>query len=292
MHREPIGKALEVLSWIANNSSDHLSVRQIARDLGTTPSTVHRILTTFEEHRLLGRSNDGQYVVDLELYRICQSIAGDLSPTHIVMPYLEELAAECGEATVFGVYDPRQRRMMFSARVEAAHPLRYVTELLRWLPVHSGASGLAILAFRPPEERRLIYAEGLESLTPATLVTPAEIETELTRIRAQGYAHSVGQRTPGAVCFAAPVFESQDQACGDLCVTLPEQRFQAGEFEKSLVAMLLPAARRASEALRRAGYRSSRPALGPMGLPQRRAVSDNRDSRARTTVTRVQSPEL
>ena len=291
MHREPIGRALEVLSWIANNPSDHLGVRQIARDIGTTPSTVHRILATFEEYRLLGRSNDGQYVVDLELYRICETIAGELSPTRIAKPFLEELAAECGETTVFGVYDPRQRRVMFSSRVEARHPVRHVAELHRWLPVHSGASGLAILAFRPPEERRLVYAEGLESLTPATLVTPAKIEAELTRIRAQGYAHSVGQRTPGAVCFAAPVFESQDQACGDLCVTLPEQRFQAGEFEKSLVAMLTEAARRASEAMRSAGYRSSRPAPGPTGLAHRKAVSGNRDTRAQTTVTAASSAD-
>lgn len=259
VQREPVGRALDVLTWIANHPSGPLGVRQIARDIGTTPSTVHRILATFEERQMIGRAEDGQYVIGLELYRICESIAGDLSPTRIAMPSLEGLAQQCGETTLFGVYDARQRRMMFSARIESPHQLRYVVGLHQWLPVHSGATGLAILASLPPDERRAIYAEGLEPVTPATLVTPDEIEAELTRIRERGYANSVGQRTSGAVGFAAPVFDSENRVCGDVCVTIPEQRFEAGEFEASLVAQLKAASHDVTRAMHSAGYRSSRP---------------------------------
>lgn len=260
--REPVARALDVLTWIANHISAPLGVRQIARDIGTAPSTVHRILATLEERRMIGRSEDGQYVIGLELYRICESIAGDLSPTRIAMPYIESLARACGETSLFGVYDAPRRRMMFSSVVESTHQVRHVLEIHKWLPIHSGATGLAILAYLPPRERNAIYAEGLEAFTPATLIVPEEIEAELARIRESGYANSIGQRAAGAVGFAAPVFDCEHRVCGDVCVSLPEQRFEAGEFEASLVALLKAASKDVTEAMHRAGYRSCKPDSG------------------------------
>ena len=73
--REPVSRALDVLVWIADHRSDPLVVRQIARDLDTTPSTVHRILGTFQQHGLIARGSKGEYVPGLELYRICASIS-------------------------------------------------------------------------------------------------------------------------------------------------------------------------------------------------------------------------
>lgn len=279
--REPVGRALDVLTWIANHPSAHLGVRQIARDIGTTPSTVHRILATFEDRRMIGRSDDGQYVIGLELYRICESIAGDLSPTRIAKPYLEALARVSCETALFGVYDAHRRRMMFTAVVESAHQVRHVLEINRWLPIHSGATGLAILAYLPVNERNAIYAEGLEAFTPATLIVPDEIEAELAQIRESGYANSVGQRTAGAVGFAAPVFDCDDRVCGDVCVTLPEQRFEAGEFEQSLVAHLKAASENVTRAIHTAGYRSGRPIKSPLEAVDRsRATSAKRGAAA------------
>lgn len=257
--REPVGRALEVLEWVADHPSRPLSVRQLARDLGTTPSTIHRTFASLEEHRLLGRTEDGHYVVGLHLYQICESIAGGLSPTHIAMPHVERLAAECGETVSFGVYDARERRMMFSASVETSHELRLVPQLHRWMPVHAGATGLVILAHLPRAERQAVYADGLDQVTPATLTSPAEIEAALEGIRARGYAQSVGQRVVGAVGFAGPVFDAERNICGEVCVTLPEQRYTAGEFADSIVVSLKDACRRVTEAMAEARFLASRP---------------------------------
>lgn len=157
---------------MVDHPSRPLSVRQFARDLGTTPSTIHRTFANFEEHRLLGRAEDGQYVIRLHLYQICESIAGRLSPTHIAMPRIQRLAEECGGTVSFGDYNARERPMLSSAGVEISHELRLVPQLHGCMPVHCGATGLVILAHLPRAEPEAVYADGLEQVTPATLTSP------------------------------------------------------------------------------------------------------------------------
>ena len=254
--REPVGRALDVLAWMADHQSEPLGVRQIARDLDTSPSTIHRILATFQHRHLVARGHNGEYVIGLELYRT----GGDRQravPGRIVHPRLQQLTSDCGETTLFGTYDSGRGQMMFIDRVEALHPLRYVVDLHRWLPLHAGATGLAILAYLPEEERQRIYSAGLDALTPATIVSAADLEKELEQVRRRGYALSMNQRVQGAVGFAAPVFDSTGMVCGDVCVTLPEQRFQAGKFADSLAATLMTAAAQVTDDLKVVAYRAA-----------------------------------
>jgi IclR family acetate operon transcriptional repressor len=243
-----------VLAWIADHPDDPLVVRQIARDLETTGSTIHRIFGTFQDRGLIARGSQGQYIAGLELFRICAAISSKLSPARIAHPHLEQLSRECNETTLFGIYDSSRGQMMFIDRVEALHPLRYVVDMHHWIPTHAGATGLAILAFLPEAERRLIYATGLGAQTLRTIVDIDALEAELERVRQRGYAQSIGERVPGAVGFGAPVFDSAGVVCGDVCVTLPEQRFEEGEFADSIASMLIAASQRVTSDLKVVGY--------------------------------------
>jgi len=100
-----------------------------------------------------------------------------------------------------------------------------VVETNQWLPITAGASGLAILAFLPDDERRQLLSRPLKALTENTITNPLALEQELTRIRQRGYAISHGQRTSGAVAIAAPILGADDKAIGDVILTIPEQRF-------------------------------------------------------------------
>jgi IclR family transcriptional regulator, acetate operon repressor len=253
--RDPVARAIDVLTWIADHPAQSISVRQVARDIGTSPATVYRILQSFQEHALIGRDAGGEYTAGLELHRICAAIARGLSPARIARPHLEALARESGEATLFGIYDAQRGEMMFIDKIEASHPLRYEVELNRWIPIHAGATGLAILASLSFAERRRIYATGLSPLTSETLVTAEDLEAAVAVIRRRGYAQSSGQRTTGAVGLAAPVFDSDGLVCGDICITVPQQRFEADEASSRLPAAVMAQASAATRELQAAGYR-------------------------------------
>lgn len=252
--REPVGRAIDVLIWLADHPGGPWSVRHVARELGTSPATIHRIFKVLESRELLGRATDGTYFAGLELYRVCRALADELSPSRLARPHLEALARECGECVLLGAYDPRRGQMMFVDIVEAAYPLRYVIECNVWLPVHAGATGLAILAHLPAGERKEIYARGTPALTPATLVSEEELEHEVELIAERGYAHTSGQRADGAVGFAAPLFDVNNDVYGDVCITVPDVRYRP-ELEEPLSTALMRAARDITGELQSAGYR-------------------------------------
>jgi IclR family transcriptional regulator, acetate operon repressor len=254
MDRDPVGKSIQVLMSLADSPEGPWSVRQVARELDTSPATVHRIFRGFQERQLLTRDRDGSYQPGLELFRLCQALADNLSPVRLVRPHLESLAEDCGEAVLFGAYNATRGQMLFLDFVQAAHQLQYMVELDRWIPVHSGATGQAILAFLPEEERAEIYRRGLDRLTGATLVSRIALEHALATARDRGYAYTHGQRTPGAVGIAAPVFDSVGAVFGDVCITIPEQRFDE-RLEASLAAALMRTSATVSEELRAAGCR-------------------------------------
>lgn len=250
----PISRAVDVLSWLAENPTPPWGVRHVARGLDMSPTTVHRIFGIFESHGLLEKDEENSYVAGLELFRICHSVAAALSPVHLVHRHLEALCAECDETVLLGAYDPRRSRMMFIDTVPSTHPVQYLSTLNRWMPVHSGATGLAILASLPDLERKTVYAAGLTALTDRTLTAEDAVEAELTRIRGQGFAFTRGQRTVGAVGFAAPVLDAAGQVFGDVCVTIPEQRFTESMTE-TIGAAVLATGRIVTEELSRAGFR-------------------------------------
>jgi len=62
-------------------------------------------------------------------------------------------------------------QMMFVGSLESNRPIRYVAPIDgRWLPVHSGASGLAILAHRSEADIESIISRGLTAITGNTII--------------------------------------------------------------------------------------------------------------------------
>jgi DNA-binding IclR family transcriptional regulator len=144
----------------------------------------------------------------------------------VAMPLLHELVALANETALLGLYDDARREMMFIAASESSQPVRYVNKMWEWMPVYAGASGLAIMAFLPPETQQdIITRTKLAPLTDRTITERYKLEHQLKLIRKQGYAASKGQRTNGAVAIAAPIFSSSNQVLGDVVITIPEQRF-------------------------------------------------------------------
>jgi IclR family acetate operon transcriptional repressor len=249
VERDPVGRAISVLRWMIEGTEGALGVREIARGLDLTPSVAHRALANLEQHGFVVQKSSRKYEVGWEFLRIAQRAIARFSLGEVAQPILEELANESGETACFGVYDPLQKQLMFIASVESPHPLRYVIAMHSWMPLHSGASGLAILAFLPPEERReIVRALGLPAMTKSTIVDEEKLERACARIRRKGYAYTRGQRVAGAVGIAAPLLQSDSQVLGDVVLTIPEQRFSP-RSEAALGKLVKDAAARISRAI-------------------------------------------
>lgn len=155
-------------------------MRGLAESLGVHRAVVYRLLRTLADHRLV--------VPERDRFRLgpgVTELAGSVEPhlQAVALPELRRLAsavgatayltvARGGEAVVLLVAEPPRSRVHMTYRAGLHHPLDV------------GASGLAILAGRPP--------------------LPGE-RPEVGEARERGWATSRGEIQPGAVGVAAPV---------------------------------------------------------------------------------------
>ncbi|MCL5045382.1 MAG: IclR family transcriptional regulator [Actinobacteria bacterium] len=219
-------KGLQILRCFATGR-DEWGVREVAREVNLSKSTAHRLLQTFEKEGFLESEPDsGRYRIGLELYRIASSISSKMDLGQAAMPVMKDLAAECEETVYLVVY--RHREIVFLHKVDCSHPVKYVVEMGQSQSVHCGATGKAVMAFLPEDEREAIVAGGLTPLTPNTIIDPAQLRKDLEEVRRRGYAISFGERIIGAVGVAAPVWGSGGRLIGALDITVPDSRFYSG----------------------------------------------------------------
>ena len=117
--------------------------------------------------------------------------------------------------------------MMFTLTVESSPPLRYTLPLRQWLPLHAGASGLAILAYLPDEVQTEVARGPLSAATDRTIVDPESLLQRLAMIREDGYSITHGERIEGAIAIASPVFGPTGAVLGVTGMTIPATRFNA-----------------------------------------------------------------
>jgi DNA-binding IclR family transcriptional regulator len=243
--RHPLARGIELLTVMVDSDQDQYGVRELAGRMGVSPSTVHRLVTDLESLGLVSRTASGAYRLGLEFLRLAWT-ATERFPLHeMSADTLQELTDKSGESSFFGVYGEQRRQMMFTITSESSHPLRYTLPLREWIPLHAGASGLAVLAFLPEAVRDEVVAAPLSSQTDRTLTDPELLRERLDAIRRDGYALTHGERIEGAIAIAAPVFGLFGEVIGSTGITIPEARFDAGQAA-SLAALVRHAAARLS----------------------------------------------
>jgi DNA-binding IclR family transcriptional regulator len=234
--RNPIAALTRVLGAMASMDRRTVGLRELARMLGAPPSSVQRTLESAEELSLVS-SGGGQWELGWELFRLA-SIVQAKHPFQGAAEVLDELSGRTGETAILAVYNPRRRERMFAAASQSRQGVRFVPELLSWLPMHAGASALAILAYRPDEERQELYAQGAPPVSPAT--TPEAVESALEVIRGAGYAVTHGGVHLGASGVAAPIVTGASVTTS-VGVIMPKQRFDDAD-EAAIVGHVKTAA--------------------------------------------------
>lgn len=246
--RNPVSKALRALELVLEAEESEIGVRELAAAMEVSPSSAHRILTGLVEEGYVVRDDVRQrYGIGIGFLRLAYLSLDRVPIRKLAIEAMQELATAENETVLLGLYDTMQHKILLVGAIESTHPLRYGVTLNQWLPIHTGATGLAMLAWLPEPERQAILRGPLEALTEETVTDPAVLEEVLGNVRRQGYAITRGQRIPGAVGIGAPVFSSTGAVVAVVGVILPEQR-----FSKDREATLIAAVRRTADKITQA----------------------------------------
>ena len=199
-----------------------LGLVDLVERTGLVKSTALRLIASLQHFGLLQRLEDGRYALGAEVARLSGIYTASFSLEAIVMPALRELVRRTRESAVYHVRQGDARLCLY--RVASPQPIRDHAQVGDLFPLDRGAGGRVITAF-----------SGGKSAVHA-------------RIRKQGYAAMVGDRTPEVAGIAAPVFGPNGELAGAVTLTMPSTR-----FDEAHVAPTREAARQVSARLGFAG---------------------------------------
>lgn len=226
-----VERAIHVMRYFATHPE--VTIKELSTAMQMTPSTCHRLLELLGSEGIITHvKSTRSYRVGPEYCRLAAQVQARNPFRQIVPPILEEMVREYNETCVFSLYLPATRTMMFAEKVESNRPLRYQVPLNEPMTVFWGATGRAIYANLPEQERREIYEN--ERVAPASgeALPPWEaIEAECEKARAQGYLMTAGQKTAGSVGIAGPVFNAENLVVGSVGFTIPQG--QIGAYDVS-----------------------------------------------------------
>ena len=228
-----------------------LGVTELSGRLGLAKSTVHRLLATLAEERLLERdAASGRYRLGLGLYELGAVVAAHVDLHEAAMPALVSLRQRTGETVQVAVLDGLEA--VYVERLDSPHTLRIFSRVGHRLPAHCTSSGKVLLAGLSPEtlDARLAQWKPV-AMTAHTITDEQALRAELRTVAQRGWAENVEEGEPGVASVGAPIRGMDGTVTAAISVAGPISRVRGA----SLRRFSGPVVEAANAISRRHGYR-------------------------------------
>jgi len=238
---QAVDRALRLVDLLANGSP-RLGVSDLARRTGWSKAVVFRLLRTLQAHGYVAQDDTRRYQLGTKPLELAGAVLRRLGLPQVARPAMLTLSERTGESVVLTA--PTPGGVICLDTVDSPQQLRATFRVGRIIPWHAGAAGKLHLAHLPRKRALAILAGGLPRYTERTVTDPDRLREDLRRIRAQGYAFTVGELDPGVAAISAPVLDWRGEMVAAISLGGPAPRFAEDRLPD-----LLREVRRAAEAV-------------------------------------------
>lgn len=218
-----VAKALSLLDFF-NRSRSTIGLSELARLSGFNKATVHRLLTELQAQGFVEQTGSArEYRLGPAFLRLAALREAAVPMRDLAQTVLADLSAETHETTHVSLTQG-DTLVTLTYAYAPLHGTRVTMEDAEQLTFHNTASGLAVLAFSPPEFTHAMLARPLEKRTSLTVTDPATIRATLTRVRETGMSQCVGGFEDDVHSHAMPLFDSETRVIGAIAVAAPSAR--------------------------------------------------------------------
>jgi DNA-binding IclR family transcriptional regulator len=243
-------RGLRLLQLFAQ-SERGLTTMQVARLTGLPVSTAHRFLVNLESSGFLNCNADGVYHLGLACFAVGQAALGQLDIRRLSLPYLLDLNQQTRETIHLTVR--HGLTAVYVEKIDSPEHLRIHSRIGAAVPLYCTAVGKVMLAYMPDQEREQVLRQlDLKRMTANTAGSLQELQTELQRVRKNGYACDLEEHELHIRCIAAPIRNHEGAVQSSLSITAPVVRMPVTRL-RQLAPLIQEAGLRISTEL---GYRA------------------------------------
>lgn len=218
-----LGKAVAILRSFTPEDQV-LTLAEIVRRTGLPKGTAHRVAADLVGHQLLDRVQGG-YRLSGGLFELGMRASAERTLLEVAMPFLQDLYERTHETVHLGVTDGQA--VVYVAKIGGHRQARAPSRVGGRMPLHCTAIGKVLLAHADPAIRTEVLSGRLERRTPHTIVAPGLLRRQLDAVLENGAAFEREESTPGLLCVAAPVLDTDGRtALAAISVTGPVGRFR------------------------------------------------------------------
>jgi DNA-binding IclR family transcriptional regulator len=235
-------KTMGILNFMAQEDKPGFTLGEISASQKLNKSTCHNILFTLISGGYVEKTSDG-YRLGIGIFQVGTSLINRLDVRQTVYPFMEELRAAHGE-TVF-LYLPQEKHAVCIERLTGRYSSSHLMRVGSSLPLHLGAAPKILLAGRSDSEVRA-YLNSVAA-DPGTNVNEEYLWSQISSIRKDGIAYSIGDVEVNTAAVSAPIRDRSSQVVAALSVSWLDKQLLIPTTD--LAADVKSASKRASLAL-------------------------------------------
>jgi len=217
-----------------------MTLSDVARASELSRASARRFVLTLEELGYVQQAA-GRFALTPRVLELGFAYLSSLGLPEVAQPHMERLVAAVRESSSICVLDGQS--VVYVARVPTQRIMNVVISVGTRLPAYATSMGRVLLAgLEPAACAELLDQIELVALAPETVTTRTQLEAELERIMAQGYAIVDQELESGLRSVAAPIRDRRDRVIAAINLAVHAGRVSVAEIEQSLLRPLLETA--------------------------------------------------
>ena len=220
---QSLSRGLLLLEKIAEQQSGVL-LTDLAEQVGLPASTAHRLLNTLEMQGFVRREQDRElWFIGTTGFKIGNAFLAGRDFVRQAKPFMQSLVEQVGETSNLSIL--QGETAVIIAQQQCSEMMRMMVPLGSSSPLHASGVGKAILSGLPTQERKAqIDKLTLTRITPWTITSKLQLNTELAASATQGWVFDDQEHAVGLRCVAACLFDETGYPLAAISVSGPLAR--------------------------------------------------------------------
>ena len=239
-----VERTAEILTAFARSDTPTLGVTEIAQELGISKAVVHRTLNSLKVKGFIEVEPESRrYALGPTALAVGLAFLRHVDVRDLARPVMRDLSEKTRETATLSIRSAWDR--IYIDQVTPPREVKMTVELGKPFPLHAGSSSKSLLAYLPDDEiDEYLDRIDLHRFTDLTITDPVRLRQELEKVRASGFAVSMGERQADAASVAAPIFDHTGRPIASMSLCGPVERF-GGEVDEA-AALIVAATRQLS----------------------------------------------